>query len=82
MIDLESLRALLDCRKNFLLLRFFYEIELIPVKLLCDSCEIPAFQKSHKTLRIDPIFTAWKSTTIHRLSRGVTSHIERQDRRI
>jgi len=34
----------LDCGKKFLFLRFSYKIELIPVKFLRDSCEIPTFQ--------------------------------------
>jgi len=34
----------------FPFLRFSYEIELIPVKFLCDSCEIPTFQTGPKDL--------------------------------
>jgi len=34
----------LECRNFFLFLRFSCEIELILVKFLCDSCEIPTFQ--------------------------------------
>ena len=38
------LRACLECGIFSPFLRFSCEIELIPVKFLCDSCEIPAFQ--------------------------------------
>ena len=39
-----SLRACLECEIFFPFLRFSCEIELIPVKFLWDSCEIPTFQ--------------------------------------
>ena len=39
-----ELMAYLECGEIFLFLCFFCEIELISVKFLCDSYEIPAFQ--------------------------------------
>jgi hypothetical protein len=42
--------ACLECRKTFMFLRFSYEIEPIPVKLLSDSCGIPTFQTGHCNL--------------------------------
>ena len=46
-----KLIACLECEFFFLFLCFFYEIELIPVKFLRYSCEIPTFQTGPKQFR-------------------------------
>ena len=55
-------RACLKCGIFFLFLRFFCEIELIPIKFLCDSCEIPAFQTGPT---LDSIAPSSHDTGIH-----------------
>ena len=50
--NIPTLRVCLECGIFFPFLRFFCEIELIPVKFLCDSCKIPAFQTDPKEVNI------------------------------